>query len=649
MEKTLIILFFLCVILTNLPAKSESTNNWSKKSPLELMNMQVTSVSKAPEDAFSAAAAVYVITRKDIERSGATTIPEVLRLAPGIQVARAGSSKWAISARGFNDQFANKLLVLIDGRSVYTPLFSGVYWDVQDLLIEDIKQIEVIRGPGATLWGANAVNGIINIITEEAVNTQGTLVSGYFGTEELANVSARKGGKLNKDLHYRVFAKYSNRAEMESKSNVAANDNWQIARSGFRLDWNKGLSDFITLQGDTYKGKENQNVRLPSTTVPFAFNTLEDGEEVSGGNIISSWKHSFNNGSNIKLQTYLDYVNRNIVYLEQQRVTYDVDFQHSLASFHRNEITWGAGYRLVSDDLEGTTFLSYSPSQRTDHLFSSFIQDKISIIPNQLYLTVGTKLEHNNYTGFEVQPSARVSFLASENDTLWASVSRAVRVPNRNMDDVRFFQVNTPLGPGLVTGNRSVDSESVITYEFGYRTRILDKALLDFSLFYNDYDDLASFDPVSLTELTAGNSNSGKSHGFEVATKYEVNDQWDLGFNYSFIKINLDIQGASLVTAAGKTPKHQFNISSNYKLPYNFELSNYLYYTGELSQASPGVKIDPYTRFDSNLSWQPNDTFKFSLVGQNLLDHSHPEFSEFIYGTPVEIGRSVYGKVQLKF
>lgn len=636
MSKITLLVAILCFAASNYAAAAAPSLQ-------SLLDTEVTSVSKAPERAFDAAAAIYVITKDDIKRSGATSIPEVLRLAPGVQVAQAGSNKWAISIRGFNDQFSNKLLVLIDGRSVYTPLFSGVYWDTQDTLIEDIKQIEIIRGPGATLWGANAVNGVINIITEEAVNTKGYYANAIVGNGE-QSLAARRGGEIKNKGNYRTYAKYFNKNEVSKTDGYNNQDAWSMAQGGIRWDSGKVSSDFITIQGDVYSGRADQDVRLPVSTSSTAVSRL-DTDEDKGGNVMLRWNHALNDGSNVTMQTYLDYTDRNVVYLKQQHLTYDLDVQHNLKPMHSNEFTYGIGYRMVTDDLSGTQYLSYNPAQRTDNLYSAFIQDKITLFPKKLFLTLGSKFEHNNYTGFESQPSARVAYTPTPDQTLWASVAKAVRVPNRNMEDVTFAAAGTPGGFFILTGNRDAESEELVAYETGYRVNATRSLSFDVAAFYNDYDKLTATKTLTALSATNANLNNARTYGFEISSKWKVTQSWYLAGNYTQMRMNLNSVSGSSVTTTGKTPQHQYSVSSHLDLPYNLQLDNYLYFVDTLLSGP----VDKYRRFDTRLNWHPNKHWEFSLVGQNLFDKRHQEFGSFIYSSPVEIGRTAYISATLHY
>lgn len=639
----------------------------------QLMDIKVTSVSKREEKASEAASAIYVVTNEDIRRSGATSIPEALRGVPGLQVSQTDSNKWAISARGFNRQFSNKLLVLIDGRSVYTPLFSGVLWDEQDVPLEDIERIEVIRGPGATLWGANAVNGVINIITKRAEDTQGTMVSGGYGNHETGFGTARYGGKIGESTHYRAYTKYNDRNSFDKAAAPRSDnrDDWSMGRAGFRIDSDKNSPDSITFQGDIYRGDETQVALVPTLTAPFITTLPDEDTDFSGANLVTRWNHKISSTSSTSLQVYYDFIERNIPVLNQRRHTFDVDFQHNLEVNSRNQITWGVGLRHISDSLGDTPYLNYDDDDQVNKVFSSFVQDKITLSPEKLFLTIGSKFEHNEYTGFEFQPNIRGSWIINDKQNVWASVSRAVRMPTRAENNLTLAGQAFPagfLGAGLpggmvnLSGNTNVESEDVVAYEIGYRIEPRNDVSIDATAFYNDYANLDSFELTSPTLNTTGpftppyldlnyeifNNNYGESYGFELATNWQAKDWWKLSANYAFITLDLHTKpGHSdifFVADEGRTPKNTFSLGSHMNLPHNVEFDNFLYYVDNLST----VNIDNYIRFDTRVGWKPMDGVELSLVGQNLFD-DHQEFDESLYSTPAEIGRTYYGKVTFRY
>jgi len=631
----------------------------------QLMDIEVTSVSKKPERLCEAAAAIYVITQEDIRRSGATSIPEALRMVPGLEVARIDANEWAITSRGFNGEFANKLLVLIDGRTVYTPLFGGVYWDVQDTMLEDIDRIEIIRGPGATMWGANAVNGVINIITKTAKDTQGGLVSGGAGSEERGFGGLRYGGTLGDSAWYRVYAKYFNRDDSVDGSGDRTSDEWDMFRGGFRIDWDVSDSDSLTFQGDVYDGDLHETTDIAFLTPP-ALLALDKSFDVTGANVLARWSHVFSDTSDMAMQVYYDGVERDKFVLDEVRDTVDLDFQHRFALGGRHEIVWGLGYRYTSDDLDGSFTISFDPDSRDDDLVTAFVQDEITLVDDRLKLTVGSKFEHNDYTGFEVQPSVRLLSTPNEWNTLWASVSRAVRTPARTDEDVR---INFLVLPGMdgstnvmaILGDDDFESEKLTAYEMGYRVQPVENVYLDIATFYNVYDDLLTHEPgTPFFELTPApphlvipvhfdNRMDGETYGAEVAANWNVTKFWRVAAGLTYLEMELDPDSSSGNARAdateGSSPQHQFHIRSYLDLPHNVQFDTALYYVDSL----PAQDVSSYVRLDARLGWHPTENLELSVGLQNLLDTEHDEYGLAEGVHPTEAERSVYGKVTWTF
>lgn len=631
----------------------------------QLSNIEVTSVSKKSEKASEAAAAIFVITQDDIRRSGMTSIPEVLRIVPGLNVARSGSHQWAISSRGFNDQFANKLLVLIDGRSVYTPIYSGVYWDVQDTPLQDIERIEVIRGPGATQWGANAVNGVINIITKNAKDTQGGLASATVGSLDRSLNTARYGVKIGEQAYARTYVKYDDYSEVKTMGRAGADDAWNKAQGGFRADWKTEGSKNMTLQGDVYRAGEDGQFNLPATFSPTA-----DREKVIGGNILGKWENKLSADSEISFQAYYDVAKRNNSVLEQDIQTLDLDAQHVWTPTKGHDVVWGVGYRLVMSDIVGDSYITFTPQERSDNLFSAFVQDKITLSPESVFLTLGSKFEHNDYTGFEYQPSARLSWLVDKKQTVWTSVSRAVRTPNISTADSQLLLTPVPIPPFFPpaflarVGSEDTKSEKLIAYEAGYRIEPANNLSFDIAGFYNDYENLlmgaagTPFGPVVsptlggyfVVPINPVSMGSAHSWGTEISAKWNPTNYLDLAAGYTLLQTKFD-QVDPFFNFAGKSPQQQFNVRATVDLPYDLEFNTAFYYVDELTATdlSTGRGIDDYTRLDAGLSWKATEGVNLSLVGQNLLDNSHQEFSGFLYQNSSQIPRSVYGNVTVKF
>jgi iron complex outermembrane recepter protein len=644
-------------------AEPASTPDFGSMSIEDLMKIPVTSFSKREEQLSEVSGALHVITQDDIRRSGAPNIPEALRMAPGLQVARVASHSWAISARGFNDIFANKLLVLQDGRSIYTPLFSGVFWDVQDTMMEDIDRIEVIRGPGATLWGANAVNGVINIITKSARETQGLLVSGGGGTEEIGFGGVRYGGKINQQTHFRVYGKYFNRDASVLPNGEDADDRWHMGRGGFRFDSDVSDQNLLTVQGDLYAGWIDQTFTRVSPVAPYPTNDVADTFDVNGGNLLARWTHTISADSSWAVQGYYDRTYRDAAIFREARDTLNIDFQHRFPVLSWNGVMWGLEYRWTGDKVRDVDNfdVSLDPAERSTQLFSAFVQDEISLVPDRLRLTIGSKFEHNDFSGFEFQPSGRLTWTPHSRHTIWGAVSRALRTPARADHDVRLNQ--HPVFPGpLVTsirGQDDFDSERLIAYELGYRVQAHKRASFDLALFYNDYDDLRGLRPGGFQAspppahiaLYLDNTLEGESYGGELAANFQLADWWRWRASYSYLDLQIhpkttppDANGEHAIE--GASPHHQFSIGSGVDLPAGFGVDWTVRYVDEL----PALAVESYVGFDVRLSWRPTPNLELSVIGVNLLDNQHPEFAPTSIRTQrTEVERSVYGKVTWRF
>jgi iron complex outermembrane receptor protein len=617
-----------------------------------LMDIEVTSVSKKPQKRSEAAAAIFVISNNDLRRWGVSSVPDALRRVPGLQVARIDANKWAISARGFNSRFANKLLVLIDGRSVYTPLFAGVYWESHDVALEDIERIEVIRGPGGTLWGANAVNGVINIITRPAGDTRGTLVTAGAGNEERGFGSVRHGGQLDNGVDYRVYARHSSRDE--GYNPTGAHDDWELGQVGFRSDWDRGGRDAFTLQGDYYEGMAGEQVEIASGAVNNPRATFTGDTELSGGNLLFRWQREVKKNSKFALQAYIDHVKRDEIILYEDRDIFDIDFQHQFSPASDHDMVWGVGYRHTRDATQNNAAFSLDPSARDVDLFSAFVQDEISLTP-ELYLTLGSKFEHNDFTGLEVQPNVRLSWLLADQKTLWGAVSRAVRTPARGEHDVSLRLSPPPAqDPGVplyAVGNAQYESENLIAYELGYRFNHDNIWSIDLTAFYQEYDKLRTLDPGNMPPadilLPFDNRMEGDTHGIELAARWQVRRGWDIQASYSYLRTALHlVDGSSDSTSESSeesSPHHQASLWSSFELGKNLELDAALRHVGDIEFNR--TEIDSYTELDLRLGWKPRTGIEISLTGQNLLDSHHPEFlPDFIATQPTEIERSIHVK-----
>ncbi len=615
----------------------------------------VYSASKHEEPVSSTAAAVYVLTADDIRRSGMTSIPELLRMVPGLDVARVDANHWAISSRGFNSENANKLLVLIDGRTVYGPFFGGVFWNVQDLPLEEIDRIEVIRGPGATLWGANAVNGVINIITKEAKDTQGVFVSATYGSEEQPMSVIRYGGKLGTNLFYRAYVKYFDREHLVDSSGEAASDGWDATRGGFRVDWHASDNNALTLEGDSYSERAGETVGEPLLIPPFS-SMVDTVSHNSGDNILGRWTHSFSKTSELTLQMYYDRVREEEFLTKTSSDTYDFDLQHRLSFGDNQDISWGFGYRYLTASAKSNSIVELTPSDHQNQLFSVFLQDEITIIKDQLRLTIGSKLEHNDFTGFEVEPSGRLAWTPVPRQTVWMAASRAVRTPD--LAD-RFVRVNEsasqpPASPPVlltVLGNPNFQSEELTAYEVGYRIAPVKQLSFDLATFYNAYDRLAAYVPGTpvfeltpapphvLVPITTENGPGGDTYGAELLAEWKVLDMWKLSAAYTYLQESIH--------ATRDSPHHQFRLISNVDLPGHVEFNSAVYYVDSiaLSAGSSTVPIPSYVRLDLGLAWHPTKSIEIGIWGQNLLQDRHAEFNGNDQSGITEIPRSVLGRV----
>ncbi|MEK7793769.1 MAG: TonB-dependent receptor [Candidatus Hydrogenedentota bacterium] len=629
----------------------------------ELLNIEVTSVSKKSEKRTAAPAAITVITQDDIRRSGATSVPELLRMVPGVNVARLDANKWSVTSRGFSGRYGNKLLVLIDGRSVYTPNYAGVAWEAKDVFIEDVDRIEVIRGPGGSLWGANAVNGVINIVTKNAEDTQGGVVELGGGTEERGFGGLRYGGTINEDLHYRLYLKYFDRDSGAMQGGGDGEDDWNMGQGGVRLDWKLSERDVLTLQGDIYRNGAGSSLETPYLTFPFRRDEYSKARR-DGANVLGRWTRTLSEGSDLQLQVYFDYdETRELRVIDEFRRTLDADFQHRFQAGERNEFIWGAGFRYTGDALSESHFIQYTPDERRSRTFSAFVQDEIKLVPEKLVLTLGTKLEYNDYSGMEVQPNARLTWTPDEKKTVWGAVSRAVRTPSRSEADIHLLDQVFPGRIALVLeGNEDFDSEKLLAYELGYRQTLRDNLAFDVAAFVNDYSELRTIEvtfprfvgfprPAHIeVPATARNNLDALTFGFEVGVDWQPKSWWQMRAWYSFLEINLDFHTRSLdiITPASEsdTPEQQYYWRNSFDLPRNVQLDATLRYVDEL----PSLDVEDYLTMDLRLGWQPNENLELSIVGQNLLQPGHTEFqSTFVTSLPTQVERGVFGKVTWRF
>jgi iron complex outermembrane receptor protein len=659
----------LVLLLQTLPGRAQdsaespqgSAAEFKKLSLAELMEIEVVSVSRRLEKLSESPSAIQVITAEDVRRSGASSLPEALRLADNLTVAQKSANAWAITARGFNTDLANKLLVLIDGRTVYTPLFSGVFWDRQDVLLEDLQRIEVISGPGGTLWGANAVNGVINVITRNAADSQGLYLEGGAGTNLRAFTGLRYGGKLGSSAFFRVYGKYFDRDGQVFPDGRDAGDSSRMGQGGFRIDSLASGANTFTLQGDAYGGDLQQATGGESN--------------VSGGNLLGRWSRVFSTNSNTTLQVYYDRTHLSLPVpasmingiplapagrLKDDLDTLDFDFQHRLTLSEKHRVVWGLGYRFTHDVVENAPALAFEPPRLDRNLFSAFAQDEIAVRP-RLALTLGTKVEHNDYTGFEVEPSVRLRWTASDNTTLWAAASRAIRAPSRVDRHERLPTPGfAPLVQNLLIGGADFASETLVAWEAGLRVQLGQKVSASLSTFFNQYDHVrstATSPPPAVLglPLVFKNDLEAETYGLELSGDYQPAGWWRLHAGYAYLHGEVRVRpgGTDFNNALNETadPKHQGSLRSSMNLPRGVELdlalravSSFLYNTSGVPAEVPG-----YTEADAQLTWHATKKLTLSVIGRNLL---HPQHLEYVISSPnprEEIERSVLGKVTVRW
>ena len=662
----------VCPLANVSAAGPQSVPDVTSMSLEDLMNMQVTSVSKRSQKVADAAAAVFVITQEDIRRSGATSIPDALRMVPGLEVAQIDQNKWAIGSRGFNGRFDNKLLVLIDGRSVYTPLFSGVYWNVQDVVLEDVDRIEVIRGPGATLWGANAVDGVINIITKSAKATQGGLVSAGAGSQEATAETVRYGSKVKDSTYYRVYGKYYDWYPSIDPAGATASDGWHALRGGFRVDSNLTTRDSVTVQGDLYHDNFGETLTVPSLTSPTFWSTYPNNGRESGGDLLGRWNHSFSRSST-SLQMYYDRTNiaDPTVFGDHESV-YDIDFQHDIHLGESQELVWGLGYRSIRDTNGSSFTVALLPDHSNLNQYSAFVQDEVNLLDNHMHITVGSKFEHNPFTGFEFEPNVRVLGTLTNKQSVWVAVSRAVRTPALTEEGLQLNVGIVPPGTApfnsplplveAIFGSPQFGSEDLLAYEVGYRVQATNSFSLDIAAFYNNYTNLRSAEPGApilvgspvpsyvVLPFVASNKMSGGTYGIEPFAEWKILPRWKLMGSYSFLRMNIHKNADSLDPTPdlpnGASPRHQYYFRSSLDLPKHFEQDLMLRYVDKL----PGLNIPSYYSLDLHVGWKPISQIQLSFGAQNLLNSQHLEFiPEFINTLPTQVRRTFFGSIAWTF
>jgi iron complex outermembrane receptor protein len=651
---------------TDPPAKKAGQDQPARKRDLsdlsieELFQIDVTSASKKSERLLDTPAAVFVIRSDDLRRSGATNVAEALRMVPGVEVGHIDSNKWSISSRGFSDLFANKLLVLMDGRTAYNPTFSGVYWDVQDVFLQDVDRIEVVRGPGATTWGANAVNGIVNVISKSAKDTLGGIVTLGGGSMEREFAGARYGVQAGENTYLRVYAKW-----FEREGFPGGNDDWQQGRTGFRLDWVPAGPDALTFQGDFYRGRAGTENIAASLQPPFAVDVLSQ-TTVTGGNLLGRWTRTFGARDVLTVQGYYDRTDRLTPWLNESRNTLDVDVHYRFPIAEMNDVTCGTGYRWTRGDFGRSFTAQISPDIKVDQIANVFLQDEVAIVKDVLSLTAGCKLEYNNYSHLEIEPTARALWKPEPNQVVWVSASRATRMPSPAEGNVRFNQTVIPGGPPTlisVFGNPDFKSEVLKAYELGYRVTPAANLSFDLTAYYNDYDRLRTVEPGApglelspspahiLVPLTMANLLDGRAYGVELASQWEVLEGVRMHLSYTYLKTHLDYDSSSQAPGSSSPVLQSDPVHQIYgRLSWDIRKDLHFDAVGRYVDVISATHIASYLESDVRIAWDANPNVEFALVGQNLVERKHFEAKTTglnIQSTPVE--RGIYAELTVRF
>ncbi len=656
----------MCVVA----AETVSDAEFDALLSLDIDQLTVTSVSKTSEKVSGAAAAIYVITEEDLRRLGVTSVVEALRIVPGTDVSQITAHDWmasvhslAVPARGLNADLVSKLLVLVDGRSVYTPIRSLVYWDMEDMIISDIDRIEVIRGPGATLWGANAVNGVINIVTKHAKDTQGTYLAARTGTEEYLTTEGRYGGHSGKDTFYRVYAKQSKYGPTELAANGRdAYDDWYQIRTGFRVDSGKEADNY-TVQGDIAHGQEKEFTNTLQVTSPFVVPRVFTND-FNNMNIITRWTREISDDAQLTAQWYLTHYNREAYAFNQEVTIADIDVQNAVYTTGRNQIVWGGGYRYTTDYMKVGPIITIQEARKQTDVANLFLQDEYAIIPTRLFLTLGSKYEYNDYTQNEVQPSVRVSYNIKHGHTVWGAVSRAVRVPSRAENDLDFIAM---IGPSSeqgvinvmhITSGGYIKSEELLAHELGYRFYASPDFSIDINGYYNDYKNLTLLyrapahreGNMNVIPFPFTNNGSGYTYGADISGSWSVNSWWKIAGSYSYMTLHIDSIGEGIVnpnSVERSSPHHAFSLRSYMNIRPNLEWNVMCYFSDDLPDSANGIlQSVSNLRVDTKIAYKLLPTMEMSMVGRNLFNRAH---AEYIMPPSTKIGPSILGEISWGF
>jgi len=665
-------LFFLAALALAPPGSAQIESDLAEMSLEQLLQLEVTSVSRREQQLSRAPAAIYVITHEEIRRSGLRSLPELLRLVPGVHVGRIDAYTWAISARGFNGRISNKMLVLIDGRTVYTPLFSGVYWEMHDLVLEDIERIEVIRGPGATMWGANAVNGVVNVITKSARDTQGGLVEAGGGNVDRVFGSVRYGGKLGGGLFYRFYTKISENGAMRTSEGKPAGDDWRSSHSGLRIDWDLTDRDVLTIMLDAGVGDFHRIANSPTLTPPAMLEERHNFRNNSSSTLLR-WTRHHSGGSVSTLQAYFDRYDRRDPLVSERRGTLDIEYQMQMPVRSRHLWSWGAGLRTTGDNVPQLPYLSISPARTRLNLMSTFVQDDISLADGQVVLTFGSKFERHELTGLEVQPTARLFWEPAPNHSFWASVSRATHTPSRGEHDSTSWVETIPGSPETISlpamilfvGNPGYGSQHLTAIEAGWRYQPHRRLSTDVAVFFSRYGHLRFLEPGApelfrgetphlVVPMSPVNGPGARTWGAEILWVFDVNRIWTLTGNYSWMHSpEFQMPPALKLAEVPDAANHLASLRSQLDLPGRTELDTMAYFVdglrGSLDGLFPRDGVPSAVRVDARLSRSLTEQYELSVVAQDLLNGHRTEFTPEGVAHRAEVRRSVYAQFRWHF
>jgi iron complex outermembrane recepter protein len=618
----------------------------------DLTQLKVYSASKKTEDQLFSPSAIYVITANDLQQMGATNIVDALRTVPGIEVAKLSANKWMVASRGFGEQFSNKLLVLIDGRPIYSNLFSGVLWNQNDLVLDNIKQIEVIRGPGASIWGSNAVNGVINIITKNSSDTQGNYVNALAGDQHQI-AEYRSGVRLSETDTTLLSFKFRNEENFAGINEPRYQDHWDSANASFRWDKESDYRNSYSLIGNINQGHEEQLYKLPILAAPFSL-TTEATDAFKGFYVIGNVQKGLEDKGDLHITSYIDYTNWKYALGRVEISNYNIDAQHDIALNERNEFSWGIGTKIVSETIRNTPWYIYTPNHKDSYYLNTFFQDQIALIPKKLFLNIGTKLESNTFVSFANQPSAKLAWHIDQANMLWASVARALRIPSLGTRDLSLQVLATPGGYISQIGNNYFKPEELIAYEVGFKSTPTTGVYLDLTGYFNRYDQLRTFElgpAVGNIALPFNISNKGEAdvYGLEAHAKWQATSRLWLSAGYSLARLSFSLAQNTndqiFLQSARKWPEQMFHLRTSQKIFENVTFNTSLYYNDSL----PSIAIKSQTKIDANISWEVLQGLELSVAGENLFMPEHQEYATPLFGFPNRIGPSYYARITATF